>query len=326
MGGMQSVPGCPPCLIPGPNLGGYLNQTGSPQPLQPIQPAQSNQLSMRAANQNYGGNFIPGFMNPALIPYGLWQNMQKTSLGQTFANPTSPGNFNALLNNASNIGLSPNYLKSKKESDLGDYLDGRKYFAWKQASRGNIKDWDQYGQWKENVWNNIDPNVYITDFKNWKKKIDPEDAQKWKEWNDWKKIKDESKKKNLRKRNHDYDKNKRAYQHFVKRADLKSYGKFVKFQEWVDWAKDQGKNIDDINTYYNWSDNYIYNVPLVRNQYEEWKNNPNPNDFQLWVKWMKWDKMRKESQTTEDNQSEQKRGKGSGKKYKEWYKNEFTDC
>src|SRR6516165_137828 len=159
MGGGQSIPFSPASLAQSAIPVNAQSQLPSTKPaIQSV--AQPNQVQI--ANRNYGGNFIPGFPNPALIPYGLWYNMSgvQTS-GQVLA---TPANFNNIFANASKIGLSPSYLKWKKSADYGDYVDARKYFAWKEACRGQPQNWESYDQWKGQVWNSVQQNAFSNDF------------------------------------------------------------------------------------------------------------------------------------------------------------------
>src|SRR3990172_3027174 len=117
-------------------------------------------------------------------------------------------------------GLNDEYTQWKNGATYDDYVKAKKYFSWKDASRGNTNNWDTYGEWKNAVWKGVSKDMYQGDYGSWKTRVDWDDYMKWKEWNNWKseKSKVDDNYKPIKKR--DLDRKVKRYEKWVKGASL----------------------------------------------------------------------------------------------------------
>lgn len=241
--------------------------------------------------------------------------------GQNKTQPMNGGNIPvpkpySQLTNAMPQGaeFNPAYVKWKLTAEYSDYMNARKFHSWKGACGGNLYDRKLYDTWKKSVWDNFSKNDYKDDFHVWKNRLDWEDYMRWKEFCEWERRNQHSEivPKNLKK----YEKD---YKRFLKRANVKKYAKFYKFQDWMKHCENSGKKVADISSYWKWSNKYEYNNPEVLSSFEDWKKSGmDERDLENWVTWMKWQKLREKAATlTEfsesDNPDWYKRNKDYGK-------------
>lgn len=291
----------------------------------PIQNALNQALNpgTNPLQQALRGSILPGGSNPAGLPAGsnlqaAWDQFfgggsaQALGVNPQFAGgiPTNPlANTVArglqIFGNPATIPKS--YLEWKENVDIDDYLSARKFLTWKEHCKGRpVDDWLKYEEWKPN-WNTLRSQVSKEEFDVWRKVATEEEAKKYLEWREWRRVKQHFKSKYEPYRQRSLTKRQKMYKKFIERSDFKEYKKYKKFLDWVNTRSMEGKDIYDIKAWEDWVPTYIENEKKLHQDFDAWKaSGGTRTDFGRFVEYLMFRKIKQaykdETEVSEDSQ------------------------
>ncbi len=192
------------------------------------------------------------------------------------------------------------YVKEKSNSDYKTYCKIRKFLDWYQSDNRS-ENYPLYYAWKIYNWDKpYENNSLYEDYIAWKDAVDFDDYYVMQRWKEWKKSKDNYKKRYGKqlprepkhgRNNYHQDKD---YQRQKRDTNVKSFAKFKRYVDWANYCEYNGYDTYDPMQYAAWlsQNNPNYLPSRFEKQYQEWQNTDSWGDYQLWYDWNNWRKCR----------------------------------